>query len=92
MWFIGVNISANCTSMWFFPLGCYIRQSRVLLLPLVRDLLLVMVYSKHTCFVDVPWCVGAGGGAFVDHDVPQKVPFFGDDFYFRSVNCRMCHV
>ena len=29
MWFIGVNISANCTSMWFFPLGCYIRQSRV---------------------------------------------------------------
>ena len=29
MWFIWVNISANCTSMFFFPLGCYIRQSRV---------------------------------------------------------------
>ena len=29
MWFIVVNISANCTSMWFFPLGCYIRSSRV---------------------------------------------------------------
>ena len=64
----------------------------VLSLPRVGDLLLFMVDSRHTCFVDVPWCVGAGGGAFVDHDVPQKVPFFGDDFYFRSVNCRMCHV
>ena len=64
----------------------------VLSLPLVRDLLSAMVDSKHTCFVDVPWCVGAGGGAFVDHDVPQKVSFCGDDFYFRSVNCRKCHV
>ena len=57
----------------------------VLSLPLVRDLLSAMVDSKHTCFVDVPWCVEAGGGAFVDHDVPQKVSFCGDDFYFRSV-------
>ena len=26
----------QCTSMWFFPLGCYIRQSRVHLLSLDR--------------------------------------------------------
>ena len=38
IWFIGVNISANRTSVWFFPLGCYIRQSRVTLLVTAIDL------------------------------------------------------
>ena len=33
MWFIEVNISVNCTSVWFFPLCCYIRQSRVAFFP-----------------------------------------------------------
>ena len=38
MWFIGVNISANCTSMWFFPLGCYIQQLRVFYLARFAEL------------------------------------------------------
>ena len=29
MWLMGVNISINYASVWFFPLGCYIPQSRV---------------------------------------------------------------
>ena len=29
VWLMGVNISIICASMWFFPLGCYIPQSRV---------------------------------------------------------------
>ena len=40
MSFIGVNISANCTftSMWFFPLGCYIQQLRVFYLARFAEL------------------------------------------------------
>ena len=30
MWIMEVNISINYASVWFFPLGCYIPQSRVL--------------------------------------------------------------
>ena len=30
MWLMGVNISINWASVWFFPPGCYIPQSRVL--------------------------------------------------------------
>ena len=29
MWIMEVNISINYASVWFFPLGCYIPQSRV---------------------------------------------------------------
>ena len=31
MWIMEVNISINYASVWFFPLGCYIPQSRVII-------------------------------------------------------------
>ena len=70
MWLMGVNISINYASVWFFPLGCYIRQSRVL-----QDLLntaggtqtstaqfcpsgITSTQSALTSTINTEWCNG----------------------------------
>ena len=45
-----VNISINYASVWFFPLGCYIPQSRVVAYKMVA-------YKKTLVYIYIRFCL-----------------------------------
>ena len=65
MWLMGVNISINYASVCFFPLGCYIRQSRVFPFFLNHVSLTLTRTCPNIYCVDLRCLLGLGGGNYL---------------------------